>query len=186
MVDSVGGQAWYSFMQSHAIYVLVSTPVLCIHPERPTCHLPAAHLPTCHLQVPLMVACTAPFLAGPRVQLGYTLGAQAVSQSLALPVIAPKFCTPPDSAVPREAFFQRWRTLEGKNTGFTFERGLAVRRQPTHCPEYAGASKCLIVLDGLWPVGWYRNGIACSKPCNPPVMLTFANMLLMCSISCSS
>ncbi|CAK0759184.1 hypothetical protein CVIRNUC_002678 [Coccomyxa viridis] len=65
------------------------------------------------IQVPLMVACTAPFLAGPRVQLGYVLGGQMVSQSLALPVIAPKFCTPPDSAVPREAFFQRWRTLEG-------------------------------------------------------------------------
>ena len=60
-----------------------------------------------------MITCTAPFLAAPRVQLGYGLGRQVVSQSLALPVIAPKFCPPPDSAVPREAFFQRWRTLEG-------------------------------------------------------------------------
>ena len=98
-------------MQPRAIDVLMSTPVLCIHPERPTC-LPA-HLLACRLQVPLTVACTAPFLAGPRVQLGYVLGGQTVSQSLALPVIAPKFCTPPDSAVPRDAFFQRWRILEG-------------------------------------------------------------------------
>ena len=60
-----------------------------------------------------MVACTAPFLSAPRVQLGYALGKQVVSQSLALPIITPKFCTPPDSSVPREAFFQRWRTLEG-------------------------------------------------------------------------
>lgn len=97
----------------------MSTPVLHIHPERPTC--PPAHLPTARLQVPLMVACTAPFLAGPRVQLGYVLGGQMVSQSLALPVIAPKFCTPPDSAVPREAFFQRWRTLEGKTERFSTE-----------------------------------------------------------------
>lgn len=66
------------------------------------------------MQVPLMVACTAPFLSAPRVQLGYTLGKQVVSQSLALPVITPKFCTPPDASVPREAFFQRWRTLEGR------------------------------------------------------------------------
>lgn len=60
-----------------------------------------------------MVACTAPFLSGPRVQIGYALGKQVVNQNLALPVITPKFCTPPDSSVPREAFFQRWRTLEG-------------------------------------------------------------------------
>ena len=65
------------------------------------------------VQVPLMVACTAPFLSGPRVQIGYALGKQVVNQNLALPVITPKFCTPPDSSVPREAFFQRWRTLEG-------------------------------------------------------------------------
>lgn len=65
------------------------------------------------MQVPLIVACTAPFLAGPRVQISYALGKQVMSQSLALPVITPKFCTPPDSSVPREAFFQRWRTLEG-------------------------------------------------------------------------
>ena len=67
----------------------------------------------CAAQVPLMVACTAPFLSAPRVQIGYALGGRAVSQSLALPVIAPKFCTPPDASVPPEAFFQRWRTLEG-------------------------------------------------------------------------
>lgn len=60
-----------------------------------------------------MVACTAPFLSAPRMQLGYTLGRQVVNQNLPLPVITPKFCTPPDASVPREAFFQRWRTLEG-------------------------------------------------------------------------
>lgn len=65
------------------------------------------------MQVPLMVACTAPFLSALRVQIGYTLDKQVVNQNLALPVIAAKFCTPPDSSVPREVFFQRWRTLQG-------------------------------------------------------------------------
>ncbi len=65
------------------------------------------------MQVPLLVACIAPFLSAPRVQIGYGLAGQVVNQSLALPVITPKFCTPPDAAVPREAFFQRWRALEG-------------------------------------------------------------------------
>ena len=64
-------------------------------------------------QVPLMVACIAPFLAGPRAQIGYSLGGRSVSQNLALPIVAPKFCTPPDAPVAKEAFFQRWRAVEG-------------------------------------------------------------------------
>lgn len=68
-----------------------------------------------------MVSCTAPFLSAPRVQIGYALGGQVVNQNLALPVITPKFCTPPDAAVPREAFFQRWRALEGANFSLDFK-----------------------------------------------------------------
>ena len=64
-------------------------------------------------QVPLMVACVAPFDTPPRLQLGYACGTQALNRSLALPVVAAKFCTPPDAAVPRETFFQRWRALPG-------------------------------------------------------------------------
>lgn len=64
-------------------------------------------------QVPLMVACVAPFLAAPRVQIGYSLGGQIVNQNLALPAVASKFCTPPDAPVAKEAFFQRWRAVEG-------------------------------------------------------------------------
>ncbi len=60
-----------------------------------------------------MVACVAPFTAPPRLQLGYARGGQALSRSLALPVVVSKFCTPPDAPVPREAFFQRWRALPG-------------------------------------------------------------------------
>ena len=67
-----------------------------------------------------MVACTAPFLSAPRVQIGYALGGQVVNQNLALPVITPKFCTPPDAVVPREAFFQRWRALEGAHLILNF------------------------------------------------------------------
>ena len=64
-------------------------------------------------QVPLMVACVAPFATPPRLQLGDACGAQALNRSLALPMVAVKFCTPPDAAVPRETFFQRWRALPG-------------------------------------------------------------------------
>ncbi len=60
-----------------------------------------------------MVACIAPFLAGPRAQIGYSLGGRSVSENLALPIVAPKFCTPPDAPVAKEAFFQRWRAVEG-------------------------------------------------------------------------
>lgn len=64
-------------------------------------------------QVPLVVACVAPFLAGPRAQIGYSIRGRSVSQSLALPIVAPKFSTPPDAPVAKEAFFQRWRAVEG-------------------------------------------------------------------------
>ncbi len=67
-------------------------------------------------QVPLLVACIAPFLAGPRAQIGYSLGGQTVSQNLALPAVAAKFCTPPEAPVAKEAFFQRWRAVEGQST----------------------------------------------------------------------
>jgi hypothetical protein len=60
-----------------------------------------------------MVACVAPFLACPTVQISYTCGQQTVNQTLPLPLVVAKFCTPPDSPVPKEAFFHRWRTVEG-------------------------------------------------------------------------
>ncbi|BDA41202.1 AP-2 complex subunit alpha-1 [Coccomyxa sp. Obi] len=69
--------------------------------------------PKKQIQVPLMVACIAPFLAGPRAQIGYSIGGQTVSQNLALPAVAAKFCTPPEAPVAKEAFFQRWRAVEG-------------------------------------------------------------------------
>lgn len=64
-------------------------------------------------QVQVMAACLAPFLAAPRIHLGYSLDGHTMSQSLPLPVVVTKFCTPPEAAVPREAFFQRWRALNG-------------------------------------------------------------------------
>ena len=66
------------------------------------------------MQVPLNVTCLEPFLAAPRIDLGYTLASgQMLSQSLLLPLVPAKFCMPPTAAVPREAFFQRWRALDG-------------------------------------------------------------------------
>ena len=65
------------------------------------------------LQVPLAVVCLAPFLAAPQIQLGYSVGRHAMSQALALPLVVPKFCTPPSMAISREAFFERWRALDG-------------------------------------------------------------------------
>ena len=65
-----------------------------------------------------MVACLGPFLVAPRVQIGYTLGSQAVSQSLALPCVVAKFCTAPETLVPKEAFFQRWLSHSGSYPSF--------------------------------------------------------------------
>lgn len=71
-----------------------------------------------------MVACVAPFLAAPQVQIGYTIGKQTVNQNLQLPLVVAKFCTPPDAPVPKEAFFQRWRSLEGTHCPFVSPRGI--------------------------------------------------------------
>jgi hypothetical protein len=84
-------------------------------------------------QVPLVVACVAPFLAGPRAQIGYSMRGRTVSQSLALPVVAPKFCTPPDAPVAKEAFFQRWRAVEG---ALSLVASVACIRVSFHSLEY--------------------------------------------------
>ncbi|KAK9806309.1 hypothetical protein WJX72_009579 [[Myrmecia] bisecta] len=70
--------------------------------------------PNKQIQVPLMVACVSPFLEPPRVQIAYTLPTgQQCNQTLPLPIVVSKFCTPPDASVPREVFFNRWRALAG-------------------------------------------------------------------------
>ncbi len=76
--------------------------------------VPAGLDPKKQIQVPLNVTCLAPFLAAPRIDLGYTFSGQPVSRSLPLPLTAAKFCMPPSTSVPREAFFQRWRALDGE------------------------------------------------------------------------
>lgn len=65
------------------------------------------------MQVPLAVACLAPFLAAPQMHLGYSAGRHAMSRTLALPLVVAKFCTPPSAPISREAFFERWRALDG-------------------------------------------------------------------------
>ena len=65
------------------------------------------------MQVALSVLCTSSFLAPPRVQLGYNAAGQTINQTLPLPLSVGKFCTPPGAAVPREAFFARWRAVQG-------------------------------------------------------------------------
>ena len=68
------------------------------------------------LQVPLAVACLAPFLAAPQIHLGYSVGRHAMGQTLPLPLVVTKFCTPPSMAISREAFFERWRALDGRGS----------------------------------------------------------------------
>eukprot|EP00891_Asterochloris_glomerata_P007006 jgi/Astpho2/7006/fgenesh1_pm.00107_%23_19_t len=65
------------------------------------------------IQVPLSVACVSAFLSVPKVQLSYSCAGQTVAQNLTLPLVVPKFCTPPDNPVPKEVFFGRWRSLTG-------------------------------------------------------------------------
>ena len=65
------------------------------------------------VQVSLAVVCTASFLQPPRAQLGYNAEGQTVNQTLQLPLSVGKFITPPGAAVPREAFFARWRAIAG-------------------------------------------------------------------------
>ena len=66
------------------------------------------------LQVSLSVACVSAFLSVPKVQLSYSCAGQTVAQNLTLPLVVPKFCTPPDNPVPKEVFFGRWRSLTGQ------------------------------------------------------------------------
>ena len=65
------------------------------------------------MQIPLNVTAMAPFVAEPRLQLGYQVEGHAVEQSLALPVAVTKFCSPPDAPLPRDLFFSQWRALAG-------------------------------------------------------------------------
>ncbi len=65
------------------------------------------------VQIPLNVTAIAPFVAEPRLQLGYQVEGHAVGQSLALPVAVTKFCSPPDAPLPRDLFFSQWRALGG-------------------------------------------------------------------------
>jgi len=59
------------------------------------------------------VTCVSPFLQSPRLQLGYVVAGKTCSQNLPLPIATTKFFTPPDTTIPREAFFSRWRALTG-------------------------------------------------------------------------
>lgn len=65
------------------------------------------------LQFTVTVTCTAPFLQSPKLQLGYNHVGEVCNQNLPLPITTTKFVTPPDAAIPREAFFNRWRALAG-------------------------------------------------------------------------
>ncbi|KAK9803215.1 hypothetical protein WJX73_004463 [Symbiochloris irregularis] len=92
--------------------------VICVVPPDPKFHFqlgpvpPVLH-PKQQVQVPLSVVCTESFLQPPRAQLGYHAEGQTVNQTLALPLSVGKFITPPGAAVPREAFFARWRAVAG-------------------------------------------------------------------------
>ena len=77
------------------------------------------------VQIPLNVTATAPFVAEPRLQLGYQVEGHAVGQSLALPVAVTKFCSPPDAPLPRDLFFSQWRALGGASPGQHAARVLA-------------------------------------------------------------
>ena len=89
------------------------------------------------MQVPLNVTCLAPFLAAPRIDLGYTLeSGQALSQSLPLPLVPAKFCVPPTASVPRDAFFQRWRALDGMpNATSGLTQTCCILLQQAHCTK---------------------------------------------------
>lgn len=67
--------------------------------------------------VPLSVACTAPFMQPPVLQLGYTPGAggHAASCTLDLPVVVTKFCQPVE--VPRDVFATRWAQVREERKG---------------------------------------------------------------------
>ena len=65
----------------------------------------------------------APFVAEPRLQLGYQVDAHSVGQSLALPVAVTRFCSPPDAPLPRDLFFSQWRALVG---AFTRRHGVCL------------------------------------------------------------
>lgn len=78
------------------------------------------------MQVTVNVTCTAPFLQSPKVQLGYNHAGEVCNQNLPLPITTTKFVTPPDSAIPRDAFFNRWRALTGETLFLSCEgRSLA-------------------------------------------------------------
>ncbi|MCJ1422498.1 hypothetical protein MMC29_000378 [Sticta canariensis] len=92
--------------------------VICVVPPSPQFTFQLGAAPPAlqakqQVQVHLSVVCTSPFLAPPRAQLGYTAAGQTVSHELPLPLSVGKFCTPPGAAVPREAFFARWRAIQG-------------------------------------------------------------------------
>ena len=61
----------------------------------------------------LSVTALAPFVAVVRLQLGYQAGPHTQAQSLVLPLVATKFCSPPQALLPRDLFFSQWRTLAG-------------------------------------------------------------------------
>ena len=65
------------------------------------------------VQIPLNITAMAPFVAEPRLQLGYQVEGHGVGRSLALPVALTKFCSPPDAPLPRDLFFSQWRALAG-------------------------------------------------------------------------
>ena len=64
------------------------------------------------VQVPLAVACVAPFTELPTIQISYTVQGQAVNLALKLPIVAAKFLAPVTN-VDGPTFFGRWKTIEG-------------------------------------------------------------------------
>jgi hypothetical protein len=70
-------------------------------------------LPRLQLQVTLTVTATSPFLQPPRLQVGYAVAGQALSQALSLPLVATKFVAPPAGPIARDDFFNQWRSIAG-------------------------------------------------------------------------
>lgn len=65
------------------------------------------------MQISLGVTALAAFVSTVRLQLGYQVGAHVQAQSLALPLVATKFCSRPEAPLPRDLFFSQWRQLAG-------------------------------------------------------------------------
>jgi hypothetical protein len=75
------------------------------------------HLAKLLILVVLQVACQAPFLDCPVLQLHYqTAVGFAVSQSLQLPLAPHKFMVP-EPTILKQAFFDSWKTFTGRFGG---------------------------------------------------------------------